>query len=255
MLKKESNNAASNNQPGNGEAAVLEVAATTAISGNGNPQDSPQVKVQPGPSGNGDSTAPPDKTVGVTHEMPLDPFDPERLKLSQDFAADLGVKKAMLTVPVDKPKPEWWVRVRPEETYRLQTLILNMKEDREKFLIAPELRHELVTEPMVSAQAIFTAVNRQGVVFLWPVRLPGPDGKIDQWSKSAMEAATMAMTGWIRMASNMALGAYDCWETTAPLPEPQWPDMPFKELLKVAFKDHYLDTLDHPVLKRLRGEL
>lgn len=149
MLKKESNNAASNNQPGNGEAAVLEVAATTAISGNGNPQDSPQVKVQPGPSGNGDSTAPPDKTVGVTHEMPLDPFDPERLKLSQDFAADLGVKKAMLTVPVDKPKPEWWVRVRPEETYRLQTLILNMKEDREKFLIAPELRHELVTEPMV----------------------------------------------------------------------------------------------------------
>ena len=108
---------------------------------------------------------------------------------------------------------------------------------------------------MVSAQALFTAINRQGNVFLWSVRLPGPDGKIDSWSKSAMEAANMAMNGWVRMASNIPLGAYDVWETTAPLPEPKWPDVPFKELLRIAFKDHYIDTLDHPVLKRLRGEL
>jgi hypothetical protein len=35
-----------------------------------------------------------------------DPFDPESLRLSQDFSAALGVKKALLTVPVRKPAKE-----------------------------------------------------------------------------------------------------------------------------------------------------
>jgi hypothetical protein len=253
MSKKESHNEDAH-YADDGQTVSTEAGAVCAVPGNGDPPGPPKAKARAGSGGNGAGNGLPNKAVGGTEGVSNDPFDPERLRLSQDFAADLGVKKAMLTVPVDKPKPEWWVRVRPDEMYRLQTLILNMKEDREKFLIAPELRQELITEPMVSAQAIFTAINRQGVVFLWPVRLPGPDGKIDQWSKSAMEAATMAMQGWVRMASNMALGAYDCWQTTAPLPEPQWPDMPFKELLKIGFKDRYIDSLEHPVLKRLRGE-
>ena len=37
-----------------------------------------------------------------------------------------------------------------------------------------------------------TAINRQGVLFLWPIRLPGADGKIDDWSRSAMDAADEA---------------------------------------------------------------
>ena len=35
----------------------------------------------------------------------LDPFDPASLRLSQDFAANAGVKKAILTIPVRKPAP------------------------------------------------------------------------------------------------------------------------------------------------------
>jgi hypothetical protein len=52
----------------------------------------------------------------------------------------------------------------------------------------------------------------------------------------------------------MALGAYDVFEATAEWPEPDWPNVPFNELLRVAFKGKVIDTLDHPVLKRLRGE-
>ena len=36
--------------------------------------------------------------------MPLqDPFDPTRLRLSQDFGEQIGVKKALPTIPVRKP--------------------------------------------------------------------------------------------------------------------------------------------------------
>jgi hypothetical protein len=38
-------------------------------------------------------------------------------------------------------------------------------------------------------------------------------------------------------------------------PTPEWPDhLPFREMLKIAFRDRIVDGLDHPVLKRLRGE-
>ncbi len=52
----------------------------------------------------------------------------------------------------------------------------------------------------------------------------------------------------------MSSGAYDVWQTEGPLPEPQWPETSFKDSLRTAFKDRLIDTLDHPVLKRLRGE-
>ncbi len=42
---------------------------------------------------------------------------------------------------------------------------------------------------------------------------------------------------------------------TGELPGPEWPQESLGELLKIAFKGGKLiDSVDHPVLKRLRGE-
>jgi hypothetical protein len=185
-----------------------------------------------------------------------DPFDPASLRLSQDFAASLGVKKALLAVPIRKPDKAWFVRVHPDEAYRLQTAVVELKEDRgaETFLVAPSLWPDLAAEATFSPRALFTAVNRQGVLFLWPVRLPGPDGRVDEWSRTALEAADLAGRGWVRVAANMGLGAYDVFQASGQLPEPEWPDVPFRELLRIAFKDRFISDLNHPVLRRLRGE-
>jgi len=184
-----------------------------------------------------------------------DPFDPASLRLSQDFAAGLGVKKALLTVPVRKPDKSWFVRVHPDDDYSLQTAVIELKEDRETYLVAPTLWPTLAAESTFSPRALFTAINRQGVLFVWPVRLPGPDGKVDEWSRNALEAAQKARKGWVRVAANMALGAYEVWDATGELGEPDWPDKPFRELLSIAFKGKLIDSLDHPVLRRLRGEV
>ena len=184
----------------------------------------------------------------------LNPFDPDRLRLTPDFHTKTGVKKALLTVPVKKPMKEWWIQVHPDPEYLLETWVLELKDDRETYLIDPLVAPELVTESTVSPRAIFTAVNRQRVVFLWPVRLPGVDGKIDDWSRSAMEAAKLAQGKWVRVAANMDLGAYEVFEATGDIPDPQWPTEPLEKLLSVGFKDKLIQNLDHPVLKRLRGE-
>lgn len=99
-----------------------------------------------------------------------DPFDLARLRLSQDFESTLGIKKALLTVPVRKPNRQEFIRVHPDKAYRFDTALLEVKEDREVYLVSPELRADLPGE--VTAKTLFTSINRQNVVFLWGVRLP-----------------------------------------------------------------------------------
>ena len=71
----------------------------------------------------------------------------------------------------------------PDASYRLQTLVLELKEDREVYLIAPALWPELATEANIKPKLLATAVNRQNVLFLWELNLPRPDGRTDEWSR------------------------------------------------------------------------
>jgi hypothetical protein len=207
--------------------------------------------------------------VGETNQPPLDPsgstetkqepsveqdpFDPARLRLPQNFGEMVGVKKALLTVPVRKPNRQDFIRVHPSEDYRLETAVLELKDERETYLVDPALCSELPGEIVPKVQ--FTTINRQGVLMLWPIRLPGEDGRHDEWNRSALEAAQMAQSRWVRVAPNLYLGAYEVYEAVADLPEPDWPELSFQEILRIAFKDRFITDLNHPVIRRLRGEL
>jgi hypothetical protein len=182
-----------------------------------------------------------------------DPFDLNKLRLSQDFSANLGVKKALLTVPVRKPGRQDFFRVHPGEDWRLVTVILELKEERETYLVDRNLWGELPGE--LIPKVLYTVINRQGVLTLWPIRLPGEDGRHDEWNRSALEAAEIAQKQWIRVAANMSLGAYEVYQASAEIPEPEWPDTTFQEILRVAFKDRFIDSASHPVVRRLRGEI
>lgn len=185
-----------------------------------------------------------------------DPFDPAALRLSAGQTAALGVKKAMLTLPVRKPDRTWFSRAHPDAGYRLETAVIELKDERsETYLVAPQLWPSLATETTFAPRLLQTAVNRQGVLFIWPIKLPGADGRLDEWSRSALEAVDLARTGWVRVQANMALGAYEVFQATGDIPEPDWPDAPFRELLRIAFRDKFIDQPDHPVLRRLRGEV
>ena len=182
------------------------------------------------------------------------PFDPAALRLDQSFADSVGVKKHLMTVPVRKPNRQDFVRVHPDPTYRLTpAAIIEIKEDREVYLVTPNMAQELPGE--FAAATLFTAINRQGVLILRPVKLPGADGKHNEWHRSAAEAAELAMNRWLRLTANMSLGAYEVFEATGDLLEPEWPKIPFTEILKIAFRDRIVDRADHPLVQRLRGQV
>jgi hypothetical protein len=180
-----------------------------------------------------------------------DPFDPANLRLDQSFFETAGVKKLLTSVPVRKPKAQDFIRVHPGEDYRGDFAVIEIEEDREVYVVTPNVASDLQNE--IKHKTLFTAINRQGVLFLWPVPIAAADARILEWHRSAREAAEMAMGQWLRVQANMSLGAYEMFKAAGSIPDPEWPEQTFAELLRIAFRDHLVDRLDHPVVRRLRG--
>jgi hypothetical protein len=181
-----------------------------------------------------------------------DEWNLDALRVSQEFAEGLGVEPVVADCPVRKPDKAAWIRTHPDPSYSIETLILELREERESYLVSPRLHSALIAEPTVTRQLLTTAITRQGRLFLWPLKLPGPDGRSNPWNDAAAEGARRARTKWVRIASDMAYGSYRIWEASADLGEPKWPKLAFSEILKLAFADRFIRDLDHPVVRRLR---
>jgi hypothetical protein len=183
----------------------------------------------------------------------MNPFDPANLRLSQNFTETVGVKTLLTTIHVRRPHRQEFVRVHHDPAYRFGPVgVLELKEDRESYLVTPSMAKVLAGE--FALVTLYTAITRQGDVFLWPVKLPTPDGRQLAWHTSAALAAEEAMDHWIRVSANMNLGAYDIALAIAALPEPEWPSHAPEEILRIAFRDHIINCEDHPVVRRLRGD-
>jgi len=195
----------------------------------------------------------PDASASQATEK-VDPFDLGRLRLQQNFLAQAGVKKMLTTVPVRKPSKEWFIRTHPDPSFHFSTFVVELKEEGEVYLVDPSLWDALAGESTFTPKALVTSINRQGVLFLWPIRLPDADGKIDDWNRSALEASQYATEKWIRVQSNRSLGAYETLEATGVTSEPEWNVSSFQDVLKIAFKDRFIREHDHPILRQLRGE-
>jgi hypothetical protein len=203
----------------------------------------PEIKIQPSPIRPFEKRRP--SSEGY--------FDPAQLRLDPAQAENLGVQKLLTSVPVRKPNQQEFIRVNSDPAYRIDTAIIELKEDHEIYIVPPLMAHQLPDETKLVS--LFTVLNRQRVLFLWPVKIPSVDGRANEWHRSAREAAERAMISWLKIKANMSLGAYDLFEAIGALPEPEWPEIAFAEILRTAFRDRYVGSVDHPLLKRLRGEV
>lgn len=188
----------------------------------------------------------------MTTDNPTDPFDLDALRVEGD---DIRTEKVLLTVPVRTPKRTEFFRVHPGQDYTIDTLVYVHEDglDREVYLIATGLRDELVD--VCRRVRLYTCINKRDVVFLWSARLPEAEGGGRSWHQSGLEIAEEAKKHWVRMQGNRDLAAYEMRRAKGNLGEPAWPDKPFKELIKLAFKDRLIDTPHHDVIRELNGDL
>jgi hypothetical protein len=185
-----------------------------------------------------------------------DPFDLDAIRESQDFGAHLGVRRTLKCI-VQKPKNEWWIQVHPDDEFSIISRVVDLKDEREMYWVARDLWDDLAGEPTFQRKAFFTYTckhtYRRGDCFLWPVKPPDESGKVDSWNESAMDYARQRGI-WQRISSNTDMGCYDQYLTSAPWEVPTWPEVTFDQLVRAAFKGRVIETLDHPVIRNLRGE-
>jgi hypothetical protein len=181
-------------------------------------------------------------------------FDPSRFRLSQDFTAETGVVESVSSIAVRKPKRQEWFRAFDGPGWPFPTRILESQEDKDTiYLVANRLWSVLGDE--LKEKLLFLCLSRSGEVFLWPIRLVDPFGKPDYWSLTAREAAETAKTRWTRNTSDMNRGRYRVYTSGVDLAPVQWPSLSPEEIIELAFGDRMIEDIDHPILRRLRGEL
>jgi hypothetical protein len=172
------------------------------------------------------------------------------MRISTDYLnSEVGVKRILLTVPVRKPGKAEFIRVHPE--LHIDLLAIELKEERETYFAVPALGAEL--SEFVAPVRLRLAVTRQKTAFLWPLKLPMNQGRVNPWHDSAIEAAALGETNWMRVSADMGLGAYQPAVARADLGEPQWPSEPWSEIVRIALKGKVIDSLDHAVVRQLLG--
>lgn len=179
-------------------------------------------------------------------------FSMSELALTQDFDTAIGLETRIHTVAVKKPTKMTYVRVHPSPEFRMPLATL-VDEMGEMYAVHPKVLHAVADE--AKPTLLYTAIDDSGNVFLYPVGLPGADGSSNAWWQSGHAAAATAQKEWVRIVAVKTAGHYVTKAAKVDKGEPKWPEKSFEELLNMAFADgRLIDSLDHPLIRKLNGE-
>src|SRR5215831_3819387 len=121
------------------------------------------------------------------------------LRLSQIFDG-VPTERLLTAIKVGRPDTQTFFRVRAGDAWRGNYALIQFGDDREMYIVAGALQAELAAE--IRAVTLYTVINRTGTVRLWPINLPGPDGRDNEWFISARAVADIATTCWVRLQNN-----------------------------------------------------
>jgi hypothetical protein len=167
-------------------------------------------------------------------------------------------------VRVGRPSKEDFIRTHPSDdeftipcvpllTYESDTM------DRSFYWLGPDVQAmlaELGISASIKLVRLVTAISRRASIpFIWPITLPRESGSGRAWAVSALEIAEMAKTVWVKVVGDRQLGAYKAIQPLADLPDPDWGPLNLAQLVQLAFGDRRIDSVDHPVIRDLRGDL
>jgi hypothetical protein len=178
--------------------------------------------------------------------------DLEQFKIDMKEAGLEGAEEQLSTVAVRKPPAEEYVRVHPS---REMTITVALHENRDNFTS----EHYIVMPKMLGLRGAFYAqlyptVTRSGAAMMWPVKLP-TGGAGNPWYESALKGAELAKASWIRIFADPGQKQYRIMKALSEFDAPVFPEKSLNELLEIAFKGRIIDSDDHPICRRLRGEV
>jgi|LakMenE18May11ns_1017448.scaffolds.fasta_scaffold9942954_2 hypothetical protein len=185
-------------------------------------------------------------------EVDVDEFSPENLRLLNKIDLKDLVTAELVELPARKPKKDEWFRVHPD--YRQQGGILEIDSENKVFWVSKKMQSQVAHDPCFTFRLCVLVVTRQGVPFIWPVKTDVEAGGTgDKYVRIPFAAMTYGREKWTRLYWSNERREHQV-ETSELLDAPKFPDKPFAELLKLAFKDAVISTVDHPAILNLKGK-
>jgi hypothetical protein len=190
----------------------------------------------------------------------VDPFDPAAFAVSPQalsaLQGDMGVVPQLTGISVRKPDKQAFFRAHPDPAYSVVVPLLELKEERETYLVTPAVAMTLPGD--VGMRQLTLCQTRQGALFLWPVTVPPPPGtkgaQRSEWHDSARQVLATAHRHWVRMTADMSAGRYNVAIANGITAEPIWPEQSMRDLLELAFgTERLINEQGHHLVKRLLG--
>jgi hypothetical protein len=180
----------------------------------------------------------------------------ENFRLDESEIMGVAVGREILTrVPVKRPGKKEFVRAHPDPRMTIaMALYVDDSDDGdgEAYIVHKDMREVFGDD--VKAVLLQVAMTRSGVTFIWPLTIPQPDsGRGRSWHESAMIARDHAKKAWVKVRSDRGLSGYRVFPAEGHISEPQWLDKTIEELLEIAFRDHIIKSMDHPIVRKYLG--
>jgi hypothetical protein len=182
--------------------------------------------------------------------------DLKQFKVDLQAAGLEGAEEQLATATVRRPQPTSFIRVHPGKD---MTINLALYEGRvgfttDYYVVMPRMLGAMMDLRGAFFAQLYVMVDQFGKIGLWPVKLP-TGGAGNEWYDSALRGAELAKTDWIRIFADPNHGHYRIMKALSSLGEPAFSEKTLSELLELAFRGKVIDAPDHPVCRRLRGEV
>jgi len=171
-------------------------------------------------------------------------------KLSQDFRVWSVSKGNPWLFPVRKQNQVWFQvhRARMAHAFAL----IENKGRQETYLVPPQIYQELIGE-VYSKVSFQHARTRQGVSFLWPIQ---DADQTDDWTneQSALQIVTEYAGRWVRVGLKYGVGSLWSLHCRGRISSSGLAPRGFQSRLQKAFRGKIIDSIDHPIVRKLRGK-
>jgi hypothetical protein len=191
-----------------------------------------------------------------------DPFDPKRFRIDPQNKEALAQRVwTDGQIAIRKPNDQEWFRVRTgvdpegEPWIMPETPILQRRADGKYRLLTPDIAPAVKQAKLVTLRFCITV---EGTPLIWPIPEPGPDGRDNAYWETARGIAVEAEANWMHMWADQKAGRYLSERAPKDYGDGKWGSTPatVRHWLRIGFsKDGVIDNLEHPELKKLRGEL
>lgn len=171
----------------------------------------------------------------------------EALSNSRPTRSGSRESRRLKSIKIEKPKRMFF---RTHRDFRPELQLIETA-DKSLYLPAPQVLQEIDGELFLKEKVLVLYITSKDDLGIWPISADSSDS----WTESAHDLVEAAEERWFRLESNGTTKTYEGVPPHSDLGEPNWPIIEPEVLFEEAFKRRFVDSLDHPVLKELYGDL